>query len=174
MSDHVFINHRTKAYPCYAHGWSWWVHNVQPAGKDARSKPSQDCQKTKCYAVQIPHCTTDCISINLVFQETFLLTHKLGTAYAIEMTVESEEWSELTMSDTTVTRIRSGTTVIMRSSIPTNAWVGPTTNWSQLDTVAKTKAATPWLLVVAEPNHSLWWPFISPQRTTRHAYPQPA
>ena len=28
----------------------WLVHNVQPAGKDVRSKPQQDCQKDKCYA----------------------------------------------------------------------------------------------------------------------------
>ena len=28
------IDRRTKAYPCYAYGWSWWVHNVQPAGKE--------------------------------------------------------------------------------------------------------------------------------------------
>ena len=47
----VCIDHRTKAYPCYyIHRWSWLVHNVQPARKNARSKPPQDCQKTKCYA----------------------------------------------------------------------------------------------------------------------------
>ena len=40
---------------------------------------------------QIPHCSTDCIPINLVLVETFLLTHKLGTACAVEMTAKSKE-----------------------------------------------------------------------------------
>ena len=38
------------ANPCCAHGWTWFVHNVQPAGTDVRSKPQQDCQQAKCYA----------------------------------------------------------------------------------------------------------------------------
>ena len=64
---------------------------------------------------QIPHCTTDCIPINLVFQENFRLTHKIGTACLVEMTSESEKWSELPSGATTATRIRSGTSVIRRS-----------------------------------------------------------
>ena len=40
---------------------------------------------------QISHCTTDCIPINLVFQENFLLTHKLETACAVEMTAKSDK-----------------------------------------------------------------------------------
>ena len=36
--------------------------------------------------VQNPHCTTDCIPINWCFRKTFLLTHKLRTACAVEMT----------------------------------------------------------------------------------------
>ena len=40
--------------------------------------------------------------------------------------------------------------------------VGPTTNWSQPETVEKSKAATPWRFVMVEPNHSWWWPFKSP------------
>ena len=160
---HVCIDHRTKAYPCYVHGWSWWVYNVQPARKDAGSKPPQDCQKTKCYTTAVPHCKTQTVfQLTWCFRKTFLLTHKLGTACAVEMTAERHEWSELPMGATTATRIRSGTSVIRRSSIPPRAWVGPTTNWSQSDTVAKSKAATTWLLVVVEPNHSWWWPFRSP------------
>ena len=49
------------------------------------------------------------------------------------MTADKEEWSELPMGATTETRTRSGTSVIRRSSVPPCAWVGPTTNWSQLD-----------------------------------------
>ena len=40
---------------------------------------------------EIPHCTTDCIQLTWCFRKTFLLTHKLGTACAVEMTAESEE-----------------------------------------------------------------------------------
>ena len=47
------------------------------------------------------------------------------------------------MGATIETRTRSGTSVIRRSSVPPRAWVGPITNWSQPDTVAKSKAATP-------------------------------
>ena len=57
---------------------------------------------------------------------------------------------------------RSGTSVIRRSSVPPCAWVGPTTNRSQPNTVAKSEAAPPWRFVVAEPNHSWWWLFKSP------------
>ena len=47
------------------------------------------------------------------------------------------------MGATTETHTRSGTSVIRRSIVPPRAWVGPTTNWSQPDTVAKSKVATP-------------------------------
>ena len=47
---HACIDHKTKAYPYCSHGWLWLVHNVQPAATNARSKPQQDCQQTKCYA----------------------------------------------------------------------------------------------------------------------------
>ena len=41
---------------------------------------------------QIPHYTTHCVPINLLFQENFpILTHKLGTACAVEITAESDE-----------------------------------------------------------------------------------
>ena len=62
------------------------------------------------------------------FRKTFLLTHKLGTAYAVEMTAESEQWSELPIGATTATRIRSGTYVIRRSSIPPRACMGRADN----------------------------------------------
>ena len=73
-----------RAYPCYAHGWPWLEHNVQPAGTDVISKPQQDCQPVKCYSRADP-----CIAPQTVFQftwclrKTFLLTHK--TARAIKM-----------------------------------------------------------------------------------------
>ena len=77
-----------------------------------------------------------CIAPQTVFQltwcfrKTFLLTHKFGTSWAIEMSADREEWSALPIGATTATRTRSGTSVIRRSSVPPRAWVGPTTNWS--------------------------------------------
>ena len=50
---------------------------------------------------QILYCTADCIRIDIMFQETFLLAHKFGTTRVIEMTAYREEWSELHMGDTT-------------------------------------------------------------------------
>ena len=51
---HACIDHQTKVYPCYAQGWPRLVHNIQPAGKDVRSKPQQDCRKAKCSAKAVP------------------------------------------------------------------------------------------------------------------------
>ena len=92
---------------------------------------------------KILYCTTNCITIAWMSRKTFRLTHKFGTACAIEMAADREEWSELPMHPYT----RLGTSVIRRSSVPPRAWVGPITNWSQPDTVAKSKAAIPWRLV---------------------------
>ena len=51
---------------------------------------------------QILYFSTNWIPINLVFHETFLLTHTFGTACAIEMAIDREGWSELPMGATTV------------------------------------------------------------------------
>ena len=58
------------------------------------------------------------------FRKSFLLTQKFGTACAIEMTAQREEWSELLLGATTATRTRSGTSVTRKSSIgqPTDRW----------------------------------------------------
>ena len=69
---------------------------------------------------------------------------------------------------------RSGISVIRRSSFPQRARFGPTTNWSQPETDARSKAATPWRFVIAESNHCWWWPLISPTNRKRHTHPQPA
>ena len=71
---------------------------------------------------QILHCTTTCIQITWCIMKTFLLTHKFGTAWAIDMTADREEWSELPMGATTATHNRSETSVIKRSSVPKRAW----------------------------------------------------
>ena len=46
--------------------------------------------------------------LNWCFRKTFLLTHKYGTAWAIEITAEREEWSELPIGATTATHTRWG------------------------------------------------------------------
>ena len=111
---------------------------------------------------QILNCTTNCIPINLMLKENFPTNTQVWNTLSHHMTADREEWSELPMGATTETRTRSGTSVFRRSSVPPRAWVGPTTNWSQPDTVVKSKATTPWRFVVVEPNHSWWWPFKSP------------
>ena len=118
---------------------------------------------------QILHCTTNCIPI-WCFWKTFLLTHKFETAWAIEMTADRQEWSALRMGATTATHSRSGTSVIRRTSVPPFAWVGPTTNWSQPDTVAKSKAATPWQFVVVDQTTPDGGHSNHPQTGKRHAH----
>ena len=65
--------------------------------------------------------------------------------------------------------------VMMRSIVPQRAWVVPITNWSQPETVAKSKAATPpddsWSLNPAIPDdgHSNY-----PHTGKRNAHPLPA
>ena len=51
------------------------------------------------------------------------------------------------------------------SNVGPRAWIGPTTNWSQPDTVAKPKAATPRRLVLQKTVDIL---------QKRHAHPQPS
>ena len=138
------------------------VHNVQPAGTDVRSKPQQDCQQAKGYARADSVLHHRQCSNWRCFRKTFLLTHKFGTAWAIDMTANRKELSELPICATTATSTRSGTSVIRRSSVPPRAWVGLTTYRSQPETVVKSKPATPWRFVVVESNHSWWWPFKSP------------
>ena len=89
------------------------------------------------------------------FRKSFLITHKFGTACAIEMIADREDWSECYNSN----RARSGTSVIRRPRVAPPAWVGLTTNWSPPDRVSKSNAATPWRFVVVEQNHSWWCPF---------------
>ena len=129
----------------------WGVHVFGISGDPAFLGQSQMlCQGSSRIAPQTVFQLTWC------FRKTFLLPHKFTTAWAIEMTADREEWSELPIGATTAT------SVIRRSSVPPCAWAGPTTNWLQPETVAKSMAATPWRLVVVEPNHSWWWEFKSP------------
>ena len=84
---------------------------------------------------QISYCTTDSIPIDLMFQEKFP-THTL-------VLNRLSHRNELPIGATIATRTMSGTSVIRRSSVPPRECVGPTTDLSQPETVAKSKAATP-------------------------------
>ena len=97
---------------------------------------------------QILYFTTNCISIDLMFQENFHTDTQVGTAWTIEMIADKEEWSELPMGVTTATCTRSGTSVIRRSSVQPCAWVGATNNWPQPYAFVNSKAGTPRLFVV--------------------------
>ena len=124
---------------------------------------------------QILYCTTDCIPIDLMFQKFFRTNTQVwnGLSHRNDCRQRGVIW--VTYGCYTATHTRSRTYVIRRSSVPPCALVRPTTNWSQPDTVATSKAATPWRFVVVDPNHSWWWPFKSPtSRGERHAHPQPA
>ena len=102
---------------------------------------------------QILYCTTDCIPIDLKFQEKFPTDTQVGTAWVIEMTVDRKKWSELPMDATTVTRT-IGQEYQSSGQVFHNVY--------GLGWQAKSKAATPWRFVAVEPNHSWWWPFKSP------------
>ena len=110
-----------------------------------------------------------CIAPQTVFQltwclrKTFLLTHKFGTrlSHRNDCQQRGVVWVTYRCYNSNP-YYRSGTSVIRRSSVPPRAWAGPTTNWSQPETVSSSKAATPLLFVVVEHNHSWWWPFKSP------------
>ena len=68
---YVCIDHQTKAHPCSAHPWLLLVHNVQPAGTDARSKLNRIVSRPNVMPWQLRYCTTNCITINFMFRENF-------------------------------------------------------------------------------------------------------
>ena len=111
---------------------------------------------------QIPYCTTDCIKIDL-FRNNFSTNIQVVTVWAIEMTADRDKRSELTMGAATATVLgqehqSSGGQVFHHVH-----WLDrQTCNWSQPDTVAKSKAVAPWRFVIGDPYHSWWWPFKSP------------
>ena len=110
---------------------------------------------------QIPYCTTDSIPIDLMFQENFPTNTQVwirprhrndcGQRGVIWVTYRSY------IQQQPVVHQSSGGQVLKP-----RAWVGPTTNWSQPETIEKSKAATARRFVVVDPNHSWWWPFKSP------------
>ena len=120
-----------------------------------------------------------CIASQTVCQLKWFL-RKISHQYTSFEQLEPSKWPPtqkvtwVTYDAATATHARSGTSVIRRSSVPSRARAGTTTNWSQPDTVAKSKATTQWRFVVLEPNHSYDCHSNHPQTGKRHGHPQPA
>ena len=77
---------------------------------------------------QILNCTTDCIPVDLMFEENFPTNTQVWNCLDHRNDCRQSGGSVLPIGATTATRTRSVTSVIWRSSVPPRAWVGPTTN----------------------------------------------
>ena len=93
---------------------------------------------------QILYCTTDSISVDLIFQENFPTNIQVWNRLnnRNECQQKGVIWVTYLCCDSNP-YTRSGTSAIRRSSVPPRAWLRRTANWSQPETVAKSKAATP-------------------------------
>ena len=111
---------------------------------------------------QILYRTTDCIKINLVFQKN--------------LPTNTQVWNSLCLRNYRRQRGMIWVTYGCYNGNP--YWVRSighqavkfhyvhgsgrqSINWSQQDTVEKSKAATPWRFLDVKPNHSWWHPFKS-------------
>ena len=124
---------------------------------------------------QIQYCATYCIPINLMFQENVSTNTQAwnSLSHRNDRRQRGVIWITHGCYNSNPYWVRN--IRIRRSSVPpmtSRARVGPTTNWSQPDTVTKSKASTQWLFVVVEPNHSWWWPFNHLQTERRHVHHQ--
>ena len=125
---------------------------------DAHLKPQQDCQWANVMPGQITYCTTDCIPVDLMFRDNFPTNPQVLNRLSQQNDCRQRGVIWVTMSARTASWTRSGTSVINRSSVTPHAWVVPTTNWLQPETV-ESKALTSRWFVVLEPNYSWWKPF---------------
>ena len=93
-----------------------------------------DCCRSKLVNVVsgVPHCSViiivaqgvTIIIMTWCFRKTFQLTHKFGSAWAIKMTADREEWSELPMHAATSIYTKSGTLVIRQEIKCTTTCMG--------------------------------------------------
>ena len=139
----------------------WYITSNQQ-GKMFFQNLNRIVRKPNVTPRQFPYYTTNNIPIYLMFQENFLTHTQVWNCLSHQNDCRQKGVIWVTYQCYNITRTKSGTSVIRKSSVPPRAWVGPTTNWSQPETVAKSEGATPWWFVVIEPNHSWWWPFKSP------------
>ena len=162
-TDHA-SDHQTKAYPCYAHGWPWVKHNVQQQGQMFIQNINRIVIKPNVMIGQILYCTTDCIPVDLSFGENYPTNTQVWNRLRHRNDCQQKGviWVTYRCYNSNPYLVRDISHQEVKSSVPPHAWFLPTTNWMQPETVAKSKAATPWGVVEVEPNHSWWWPFTSP------------
>ena len=141
----------------------WYITSNQQ-GKMFVQNPNIIVRKPNVTPRQFP---TESILIDLMFQENFLTHARVWNCLSHRNDCRQRGVIWVTYRCYNSNRTKSGTSVIRRSSVTPRAWVGLKTNWSQPETVAKSKAATPWRFVVVEPNHSWWWPFKSLHKQER-------
>ena len=127
LQDYQQIKWDTKADPVLQHKLcSNWLYLYRII-----SRPNETPR-------QILYYNTNCVPIDLMFKENFppnKQVNKFGIAWAIEMSADREEWSELPMGATTAAGTRSGTSVIRRTLFHHEHGSGrqPTDrNWTQL------------------------------------------
>ena len=69
---------------------------------------------------QIPHCTTDCIPINLVFQENFPTTTQVrNTRHCLQQTLDTVYTNAAVVLQQTLDTIYTNATVVLQQTLDT-------------------------------------------------------
>ena len=158
--NHACIDHQTKVYPCYAHGWPWLVITSNQQGKMFVQNLNRIVRMPNVTPRQFPYCTTDSIPIDVMFQENFpthtqvwnCLSHRNDCRHGGVIWLTYWCYNSPDMYDNVRNILRlckEHSHQKIKCSITCMGW-------------AESKAATPWWFVVIEPYHSWWWPFKSP------------
>ena len=119
---------------------------------------SRIVSKLNIMSVQILYCTTDCISVDLMFEENFPTnTHIWNHLSDLSNRNDCRQRGVIQVTfrcyNSNLYSVLSGRSVTMRSSVPPCAWVGPTTNCQlqcQPESLAMSKATTPRQFVVVD------------------------
>ena len=121
---------------------------------------------------RFPYWTVDSIKIDLMFQENFSTHTQVWNCLSHHPKWPTSKWLWTKWNDLSYLSVLQQQPVLNEKYQSSGGQVfqhvhgfGPTTNWSQPETVAKIKAASLWRFVVVEPNHSWWWPFKSHTNT---------
>ena len=107
---------------------------------------------------QILYCTSDCIPVDLMFEENFhtntqvwnVMSHRndCRQRWAIWVTYQCHNSNPYQVRDISHQEVQGPIHLVYELC--------------RQPTDRKSKAAAPWRFVVVEPNHSWWWPFKSP------------
>ena len=112
----------------------WYIMSNQQ-GQMFIQKLNRIVSKPNVTPGQIPHCTTDSIPIDLMFQKNFPTHTQVWNHMSHQNDCRQRGVIWVTYRCFNKTHTRSGTSVIRRSSVPPRASVRPTTNWLQPWTV---------------------------------------